>query len=197
MSEDSPAEDSPAREQKIPTRAEVVGRIAHDLQDETFGTGPLAELRRLDPSGPLSAPALHRLLARHVSEAWVKHPDGLRDWALLIHCLALAAPDRLFGTDRLGKTLHDAGFGETRLANLLDADPVEQRDRLPRAVRFLVHRGGALNGPQLADLIMNRPDTAGYDRIRQWIASDYYRAEHAAARPATSDTTPTETGTTS
>jgi hypothetical protein len=74
-----------------PTRNEVIGVLAHRLSgQDSIGTGPLAELRRLDPAGPLSEPALHRLLTR-VPQPWLSG-DGLRRWALIVHAMALAAP---------------------------------------------------------------------------------------------------------
>ncbi len=165
-------------------RAEIVGRMAAALADEHFGTGPLAELRRLDPTGPLNQPALHRLLTRHVPEDWVRG-EALRPWTLVIHCLALAAPDLLLGQARLGAALFDAGYKEGRFVNLLDASPTELLDRLPRAVRFLAHKGGRLHGPQMADLVLVRHDQspAHFDELRRRIAADYFRAEHKAGQP--------------
>lgn len=169
-----------------PNRAEIVGRMAAALADEHFGTGPLAELRRLNPAGHLNQPALHRLLARYVPEGWVRG-DALRPWALVIHCLALAAPDHLLGQARLGTALFEAGYKEGRFVNLLDASPGELRDRLPRAVRFLAHKGSRLHGPQMADLVLVRQDQshAHFEDLRRRIAADYYRAEHKAGQSQT------------
>ena len=168
-----------------PTRGQVVGAIATRLAAEDFGTGPRAALRRLDLRGELTEPALHRLLAQHVPEAWLTG-EGLRAWALLIHALALAAPDNLLGSEGLGTALQAAGFAEIRFVNVLDATSDELLDRVPRAVRFLVAKGQSLNGFQLADLIFSRhsADERWAERVRQRIASDYYRAERRAAQPA-------------
>jgi CRISPR type I-E-associated protein CasB/Cse2 len=100
----------------------------------------------------------------------------------VILCLALAAPDRLMGQVRFGAALQEAGFSEKRFVNLLDATPDELRDRLPRAVRFLVSRGGKLYAPQLADLVLTRPNLDDYDNLRQLIAGDYYRAEFKSSQ---------------
>jgi len=49
----------------IPTEDELVRDFTNRLGQDSFGTGPLAELRRMDPRQPAAAPpALHRLLAR-------------------------------------------------------------------------------------------------------------------------------------
>jgi CRISPR type I-E-associated protein CasB/Cse2 len=164
-----------------PTRNEVVGLIAHRLSDrDGFGTGPLAELRRLDPAGPLSEPALHRLLT-NVPEAWL-YGDGLRRWALIVHSMALAAPDGLKATAPLGSALFAADLKEGRLVNLLDATGDELLTVVPRAVRFLVARGQTLNAFALADLVLSGGrDGGGWaERVRQRIAQDYYRAEARA-----------------
>jgi CRISPR type I-E-associated protein CasB/Cse2 len=156
----------------------VIGAIASRLSDgDAFGTGPLAELRRLDPTGPLSEPALHRLLT-NVPESTL-YGDGLRRWALIVHAMALAAPDGLKAMTRLGSTLFAAGLKEGRLVNLLDATGDELFTAVPRAVRFLVARGQSLNAFALADLVLSagRDDDAWAESVRQRIAQDYYRAE--------------------
>lgn len=76
-------------------RARVLARMAARMaHEDSFGRGPLAELRRLDPSGPLTEVALHRLLAHHVPETPLTQ-IGLPAWALVIHAAALAAPANL------------------------------------------------------------------------------------------------------
>src|SRR5262249_55429166 len=64
-----------------PTQNEIIGVVTPLLSN--WGTGPLAELRRLDPAGSLSEPALHRLPTA-VPESWL-YGDGLRRWALTVH----------------------------------------------------------------------------------------------------------------
>lgn len=170
-----------------PSRRDSVGRIAALLaQPEALGTGPRAELRRLDPRGALDEPALQRLLARYVPEAWVREDAAAQAWALLVHALGLAAPDSLRGAGPLGRALHDAGWKEGRLVNLLDATLHDLADHLPRAVRFLVARRERLNAQDAADLVFSRldQDDDRADRVRRRIAADYYRAEAKAERPA-------------
>ncbi|WP_324382415.1 type I-E CRISPR-associated protein Cse2/CasB [Enterovirga sp.] len=190
-------------------RARVIARMAARMaHEDSFGRGPLAELRRLDPSGALADVALHRLLARHVPEARLAQ-IGLPAWALVIHAAALAAPDSLAfppraseppelgkqaefwaeavrgARQRFGRELFEAGYGEGRFAILLDASAEALPDALPRAVRFLVAKGRRLPVLAIADLVMSsdEPESEAGKSIRQGIARGYFRAEAKAASP--------------
>jgi CRISPR system Cascade subunit CasB len=148
---------------------DIVGAIGHDL----FGTGPLAELRRMDPKrGAQGTAALHRLLARYVPDAWLSG-DQMGRWALLVHLLALAAPDQHRGGTSLGGGLFAAGYSEGRLTRLLEARDDELDVVLPRMVRFLVSKGERLQPYELGRLVLRGSNDA--ERLR--IARDYYRAE--------------------
>lgn len=171
-------------EGKQDTPTAVVGRIAFALCRESFGTGPLAALRRLDPGGTLVEPALHRLLAHHVPAESLKDRESVCDWALIIHCLALAAPGQLDHEARLGRMLQHTGVKEQRFTRLLQATPQDLRDVLPRAVRFLVHQSGRLDGTGVARLVLSARSAAWGERVRQQLAHDYYRAEYEAAAAA-------------
>jgi CRISPR system Cascade subunit CasB len=148
---------------------DVVAWIGHTR----FGTGPLAELRRIDPKqAAWGQPALHRLLAHYVPEEWLRG-DGMSRWALLIHLLALAAPDHNRGGRSLGRALFAADYSEGRLTRLLEASAEDFADVLPRMVRFLVAKGERFDPHELADLVLWR----GTERGRMRIAQEYYRAE--------------------
>jgi CRISPR system Cascade subunit CasB len=169
----------------VPKPEAVALALAARLAQDSFGTGPLATLRRLDPGGSLAEPALHRLLAQEVPDAWLG-ARGLRDWALLVHLLALGAPDLHRGGARLGAALHAAGFSESRLARLLQADRTALDVLLPRACRFLLAKGEHLHPPALIQLIRaaSATDPAYLDDARTAIARDFYRAERDADRAA-------------
>jgi CRISPR type I-E-associated protein CasB/Cse2 len=147
-----------------------------------FRTGTAsARVRSLNCGGSILRGALHRLLT-NVPESWLSG-DGLRRWALIVHTMALAAPDALKTTTRFGSALLAAGFKEGRFVNLLDATSDELLTALPRAVRFLVAKGQSLNAFALADLVLSagRGDGAGWaETVRQRVAQDYYRAEARA-----------------
>lgn len=155
------------------TEQKMIGTAIAILGNEDYGTGPLAEMRRLDPREPApGAPALYRLLARMDPEDTTVR-DNPRGWTLLVHLLALAAPDLHVGGDRLGSALFAAGWSESRLTRLLEAQPDELFVQLPRMVRFLVAKGEKLSPFDLARLVLRR----GADAGRRRIAQDYYRAE--------------------
>jgi len=167
-----------------PPRLQVlVGNIERRLRREDFGTGPRAELRRMDPRAP-SAPAFFRLLA----ELPERTPLDVRQWALLIHAMALAAPDRLRRGGELGATLFEAGYNEGRLGRLLQARAADLPDVVPRLVRFVVAHDKPLDPVALAYFI--RAIGVGGDdaeRARERIARAFYKAEYAASQQTTAD----------
>jgi hypothetical protein len=158
---------------RAPTQDGVVGNLIARLGQENFGTGPLAELRRMDlRAAALTNPTLHRLLARNVPEAWLSG-KGLNRWALLIHLLALAAPSPLHDFKALGEALFIAGYKEGRLTTLLEAHEEDFSVLLPRMVRFLVAKGGSPHPYQLARFVLG----SGRPVDRMTIARAFYRAE--------------------
>lgn len=171
------------------TRRDSLKKIVARLSvEEALNTGQRAELRRLDPRGRLLEPALHYLLARYAPDLPVEDDATMRAWGLLVHVLALAAPDAL-RPEPLGRALQEAGWKEGRLVNLLDADLDGLADHLPRAVRFLVGKGRRLSADDAADLVFSRLDQSHFedgeaqaDRVRRRIAADYYRAEARSER---------------
>lgn len=159
------------------TQDEIVHDLIAKLGQENFGTGPLAELRRMDPRAATpTTPTLHRLLARNVPETWLGG-DGLHRWALLIHLLALAAPSPLHNLTPLGEALFTAGYNEGRLTTLLEAWEKDFPVVLSRMVRFLVAKGGNPHPYQLAHLVLG----GGLDADRMTIARAFYRAEARSA----------------
>jgi CRISPR type I-E-associated protein CasB/Cse2 len=156
--------------------SDLVARIGH----ESYGTGPLAELRRMDPKQAIPGqPALHRLLARYVEEDRLRGYNMNR-WALLIHLLALASPNQHRGGHSLGRTLFAAGYSEGRLTRLLETPAADFAAVLPRMVRFVVAKGERLDPYELAELVIR----GGADRERLHIAQEYYRAEASKSQAA-------------
>ena len=161
---------------------EIVRAVAAQLDPDCIGTGPLAALRRLDLAkrGSISAPALQRLLWRHIPESWLAGSDMGR-WPLIVHAMALGAPDlhRTYGAQgRLGFALFAAGFSEGRLVRLLESKAVNLPTVVPRAVRFLVAKHQGFDSIGLAFWVHGI--AAGGSRAeaqRTAVARDYYRAE--------------------
>jgi CRISPR system Cascade subunit CasB len=155
----------------------LVGAIVAQLGQEHFGTGQLAELRRMDPTRPATAPAtLYRLLAQHPDDQ-LRGGSGDR-WALVVHLLALAAPEQHCGGNSLGTALAHAKYSEGRLTRLLEADVDMFAVVLPRMVRFLIAKGEAIPHLELANFVL----WGGSDRDRRRIARDYYRAESTSSQ---------------
>ena len=168
-----------------PELAVIVLRIAKQLDPYQIGTGALASLRRLDPDGALAEPALQRILWGFVPETWLGSDDAFRRWALIVHALALAAPNGLDGAGRegsLGAALFAAGFSEGRLTRLLEARPADLPVMVPRAVRFLVAKRRSFDPVALARWVQGVAAGGGRaDRQRTDVAREYYRAERQAA----------------
>ena len=166
----------------VTTTAGSIQRITTRLADP-MANGMRAALRRMEPSA-LSTPALQRLLAEAVPQGAL---DSDAAWALLVHCLALAAPDHHMGRVGLGVALQQARFAESRLVRLLSPS-TDLLIALPRAVRFLIARGAAVNGRGLWELIRPairaHPDEAALERARTRVARDYYRTDPARTAPA-------------
>lgn len=165
-------------------------KMAGHIAADRFGTGPRAALRRLalgDP-GALSEPALQRLLVQVLPDDW-SGMQMMRDWALLAHALALAAPGLQSSKTAFGAALHAAGYAESRLLRLLEADRTALTVRLPRACRFLVAKSQPLCPPELIRLIRDssKGDAEALERTRTEIARAYYRAERDAARSPSSN----------
>jgi CRISPR type I-E-associated protein CasB/Cse2 len=161
-----------------PNLRELVRRVAERLHNPHYGTGPLAELRRMDPRSP-TAPAFYRLLAEMPEQA----PLNAAQWALLIHAMALAGPGLLNGREELGKSLFDAGYKEGRLTRLLQARASDLPDMVPRLVRYLAAKGQTLNLVGLAYFIWAiGKGGEPAEQARERIARHYYRAEYQAGK---------------
>jgi hypothetical protein len=171
-----------------PTTSGVAWKLANRLLGAGFGTGPLATLRRLDPSAAVVADAtLHRVLAECVPDAWTGDKDGLRDWTLITHVIALGVSAGLRQDVPLGRALQAAGYKESRLLRLLEAGRETLDVLLPRACRFLVAAGQPLNPAAIGRLV--RATRLGGDPLheaRAAIARDFFRAERDEMRKAPS-----------
>jgi CRISPR system Cascade subunit CasB len=185
MPPDAPAaSDAHTEDDAAPSLGRSLGKIKESLHPDRLGTGPLAMLRRLDPGRPSAEPALHRLLAAHVPDSDLDD-DGLARWTLIVHAMALAAPDGMRFGIGLGAPLFAAGYSEGRFTRLLEARTEELAIVVPRAVRFLMARGQALDPRALATFVRDlKTGGARAEAQRTRLARDYYRAEREAGRRA-------------
>lgn len=147
-------------------------RLSRTLGDPHFPNGERAALKRmaLDGAAPL---ALHRLLLRHVDEAW-QGERWLPDWRLLVCALAIQRDGGFDPARPLGQALAEARYAESRLERLLSADGDTLRALALRAARQIAAKGIACDWRHLADLLFATSPEAR-ERINTRIARDYYR----------------------
>jgi CRISPR type I-E-associated protein CasB/Cse2 len=170
-----------------PEARAIVARIAAELAAPGFPRGDLAALRRMDPDAPGRTPVLLRLLARHASDRLEYGGDELRRWALVVHGMALMAPEHHRATLPVGRALFGPGreplYAESRLARLLSARGLAFRTQVPRLARQLKAKDQALDWREFADLILAEGrDEARAEQSRERIAGAYYRTEAAAQK---------------
>jgi CRISPR system Cascade subunit CasC len=164
----------------------IVARIAAELAAPGFPRGDLAALRRMDPEAPGRTPVLLRLLARHTADRLEYGADELRRWALLVHGMALMAPEHHRTTVPVGRALFGPGraplYAESRLARLLSARGRAFRAQVPRLARQLKAKDQALDWREFADLILAEGrNEARAEQSRERIAAAYYRTEARSA----------------
>lgn len=166
-------------------------------------SGPLAELRRLDPdAGVTGAPIFWRLAARHPDT--IGAPARRHRWMSIIRMLALLTPRGdvpLHSSQRmLGAVLCDGGrpdwpsgttgapapfFSEQRLAQLAGAEGQQRAALLERAVRMLASSmapGSGVNVPDIAFCLLE-PHRYG-DRL---VGPYYSRLDRAEAAGSPSE----------
>jgi len=151
-----------------------LGHLAF-LVHTTLGTGPRAELKRLDPQRAATWPAIFwRLYSEHIeprlgSEATSEPVQ--RTWATVLGSLALLKT----GDVHPGSALARVGYSELRLNRLLSARDERLLDEFRAAVRFLAAKKSAVDWPQFALLILHDPDSHTGDGVRRHLAGAYYR----------------------
>ncbi len=176
-------------------RTSLIWKIGSKLGQEHFPTGDRAALRRYEPSRNTRGEtvAIKLLLAEDSGEEELAVKDIRRPverWTWLLHCMALmSGPGRSPHNDEKdenkklipnGKILFEVGFGESRLARLLDARGDSFDDLFARLCRGLSSKGKGLEWSSLVPLIFaengDKPESA---RLR--IAADYYAAQAKAS----------------
>jgi CRISPR system Cascade subunit CasB len=151
-----------------------IAQAAHLLNPDRLGTGPLAELRRLDPAQPYT-PALWRVLTSLDLSARSEADE--RAWAVLLCAMALHLGAHR-GDARLGLALADAGWSELRFVRLMRAQDEALERLILQMARFLASKHQPVNWTDVGGLLMLQ-DTDTSERHRRRIARDYYRALYA------------------
>lgn len=157
----------------------LIGRAAGILSSDGFPTGDRARLRRMAPNQPPPL-AFTRFALSHLAPGWEHQAD---DWAVLLAGLAIMAPHAHRPDRGLGRALAEAGYSETRLERLLNADGDTQRTLLLRAARFLAARTSPFNWTDAARLLLSREEGLR-EQIRRRIAHDFF-SNLNTERPAT------------
>ena len=155
---------------------EAIAGMAADMARESYPSGDLAALRRLDVERR-DASAFWLLLAKHASNVF-DNEAGERAFAIVANGMAITFPfHRPNGRRSLGAAMADCGVTEGRLLRLLRS----RSDQLPSEVR------------RLARLMASRGEDARFDwhdifalafyrknaeAVRRQIAKSYYRQQY-------------------
>lgn len=170
----------------------TVHRLAKALTDRgRFSAGDLAQLRRLDPRrGHTTADATFwRITTRFLEpEGFLRGDDDteLRQWMAILQGLATVDELHRNNGPRLGQALALAGISEARLNRLLQA----RGEALLAQIRPLPHQlrsqAQSVDWAGVARLVLSDGSPTA-DKIRQIIASDYYRQTYKAPPSAGAD----------
>ncbi len=148
--------------------------LASSLRSHLLTTGDIAGLRRMDPAR-LDAGGFWKLAGLHLDsflpgEAMARHRAEIA-WGAVI--VALATMGDLQDTgERLGRSLAQAGYSESRFTRLLRSDHERRLDEIPQMARFLAAK------QQPADLVDAAILVVGSEVMRDAssrnLARDYY-----------------------
>lgn len=156
-------------------RRKAVGAFAGLLASEHFSPGDRAELRRLEPDD-FNRPAFWRLLVGHVPEGFRRTEAVEARWAMLLHGMALMAPQHQQGGRSVGRALAEAGLPESRLEQFLRARGPQQWPALRRLCQFLAARAVPIDWIEFSNLILADNDNTAEEQRRR-IARGYYAAQ--------------------
>lgn len=152
---------------------------------DSFGPGPLAELRRGSPQQQVHTATFWTLLLSQglvpeafqdgspAPEPWQRQQE--LQWALIFQALALGL--RHSDQVSLGQALSRANWSELRFIRLMRADADQLATQLPQLARYLKSKEQDADVNELIQLLRHQhPPRA--EQLRQKIARDYYRTLH-------------------
>lgn len=146
-----------------------------------FGSGDLAELRRMDPRR-IDAAAFWKAEALFFDALLPPTGDAraLQEtrWAAVLVGFAELQDLHHVGR-RLGAALHEAGLSEARFVRLLRADRELLIDELPTLARYLAAKGVPADWVDAARLLLGENEEVA-ERHRRALARDYYRETETA-----------------
>lgn len=156
----------------------AVEAVANAIHSGRLGSGQLAELRRIPPTG-IPPAAFWHVLARLVEPYHgAPRPELYRTqwekrWATVMAGMALLGHDR---ERHPGKALAEAGFHELRLRRLLRATEDRLANELLSAIRFLSSKGAAVDWRELARLVHYDPSRTPQwaEPVRRRLARNYF-----------------------
>lgn len=167
---------------------EVIERLIAYFGRSTLTRSDTAPLRRMDPEHPYEPAFILLVLEAGVPETWTESLKGARSWALIVHAMALMAPNHHSGAASFGLALHEAEVSELRVARLLAAREVQFRKQILRLARRLAQAGQPVNWFALAGLITAEAlDRNQLDDLRLRVARDYYKAQFKARSAQSKD----------
>jgi hypothetical protein len=175
-------DDAPAK----PVRPElhiIVPQLAAHIHPDRIGTGAVAQLRRMEPCGALP-PVFWGLLYEKVSPDPLDDRQAERGWALIMHALALMAPQNHQQGVRPGAVLRgdegysgDRGYSEMRFVRLLRAEGERFAGEIATVCRWCANKGQPFDMVLLARLILARFGDPRFsvEIETHKLARDYFR----------------------
>lgn len=168
---------------------------------DAFDPGMVARLRRHPAGGGASIDvwsALHTTLKLDVLDILVPQDRAEtarragRAWGLVLHGMALMAPNPHQKGRLPGAALADARFSQARLIQLLRAEDQAFADHFATACRFLRAKGECVDWIRFGRLALERLNAPGIphsqqDHMAEIIACDYVRAVYHTDHPASAE----------
>ncbi len=172
----------------------LLGVLTRDREEAGLSPGDFAELRRMDPLGPLLPPALWRLLTATTVAAGIAALGGRREQAeRAFACLILAMIEAggPAGGQSIGRALAGTDYAEQRFILLLRARGMREVSAEARsAVRWCTTKGARVRFDAwgfagfILDAALERP---GADSKAHAMARDYFTGPKTETDAETSD----------
>jgi CRISPR type I-E-associated protein CasB/Cse2 len=160
----------------IHEQAIALARVVH----HTDRPGEIAELRKLRPDAVPGFAFWRVLVTADLTPPDIALPSFISTVCLMAMAHGRHAPGR-----QLGRALAEAAVDEKRVLALLRASGPALFDQARSVTHVLDTHAIAFDHAELAQLLLaHNPEQS--ERIRRRVASEYFRASHAAAAPGTS-----------